>query len=231
MNEKYIRIEENSTLIYTEDNRFKAAADLLHFGIKQFKKTIHSTKVNELLADLESARDEGTFGGCLLDLTSDALMEYTRIIVCFQNYMFAKLLIEGYLVHKIKRDILFKSLAEEQQSKAKPIKITDFAGHSSYETNSKGYSILKGLKNETLNFSTLLKGEYQKIIELPQIVQATLKDYNSVRNFQHFHIKETTAPIRIDTQGRGKNKCENIDQVKALYDFVEESMVKLRDKL
>ena len=229
MNEKYIRIEENSTLIYTGDNRFKAASELLHFGIKQFKKTIHSTKVNELLADLESARDKGIFGGCLLGLTSDALIEYTRIIVCFQNYMFAKLLVEGYLVHKIDSNI-FRSLAKKQQSK--PAKITDFAGHSSYEMNSKEYIILRGLKkDETLNFSTLLKEKYQEIIKLPQIIQATLKDYNRVRNFQHFHIKETTAPIRIDKQVGGENECENIDQVKALYDFVEGDMIRLHDKL
>ena len=229
MQSSYVSLTDYPLLIYTAlENRISAAISLLSFGIYQFKKTVHFTEKNKLLADLERARDHGAFGEHISKLAEDSLIEYTRIIVCFQNYMFAKLLYDGYLVHKINRNE-FKDMSNNQ--KLKPIKIHDFTKVSSCQTNNLGCEIWQGLENETINFSTLLKSGYQQAIQPPEIIHAVLKEYNKLRNQQHFHIMETTQKISIKVQANGSNECVTIDQIEALYNFVEIEMTQLLEAI
>lgn len=228
MEERYVGLEEEPRLVYTaEKNRLNAAKQLLFFGIKQFKKTIHFTEKEELIVDLSKSHLGYLSSESILSLTNDALVEYFRIVVCFQNYMFASLLNNGYLIHKIDKN-KFNDLLKRQKSE--PIEISGLVGSSRYKKNSRGFDILEGVENHTINFSTLLKPEYQKLIQFPHVVRKTIEGYNEVRNFNHFHIKETTAPILVHVKN-GENYCEGIDQIREVNNFVENNMVKLHNDL
>lgn len=219
-----LELEREPKLIYTNDTfRLNAAVMLLSFGIKQFEKTFHFTKRKELAESLSKLPSEYFYNESVRSLTSDALCEYFRIIVSLQNYMQALLLKEQYLIHKIdhqKHQALSKKQGDE------PIKISDFVSESNYEENGQGVNILQGIQNKTINFSSLLKTSYQEVVAFPDLILQVTKNYNEVRNLNHFHIKETTAPLISEGSG-----CGSVEQIEQLNRFVENNMRKLLSDL
>ena len=52
-----------------------------------------------------------------------------------------------------------------------------------------------------------------------------------MRNFQHFHIMDSTPEIKIKVKSDGSNECATIDEIEALYNFVENDMSRLQNEI
>ena len=98
----------------------------------------------------------------------------------------------------------------KKQQKARPIKIEEvFTDESFKSLNTKTENDFD-VTQQTINFSCLLKQEYQNIINLPADIVALLKDINDTRNRLHF--------ISIDHYFIGHSTLLAISKIK---DFVQ----------
>lgn len=121
------------------------------------------------------------------DYMFDMIPDWVRIIICFENYMKAVLLKNGFLIHKIDRDEkALKTLANNQNKR--PIKLKEFNElfNFSVEIESR-LPILEGLKPQTLDFNVLLRKKYQDEINLPTDILESISKINTKRNTLHFY--------------------------------------------
>lgn len=62
----------------------------------------------------------------IMEFSFKYLIDFVRILIFFENYMKAELIVKGFTIHLIKKeDLNFKSLAKEQISK--PITVKEIA--------------------------------------------------------------------------------------------------------
>ena len=108
-----------------------------------------------------------------------------KICVFFENYLKARLLQCGYIIHKIKDNESYASLSKKQQKQ--PISLTDLLTHDKESLNlSKEVILNSSLTNCTLTISTMFKIKYNEIIRLPNDILETVKYITNKRNEIHF---------------------------------------------
>lgn len=108
-----------------------------------------------------------------------------KICVFFENYLKARLLQNGYIIHKIKANPNYSSLSKKQQTQ--PISLTDLLNHDKESlTEPKEIILNSSLTNCTLSISTMLEFKYNEIIRLPAEILKTVKILTNKRNEIHF---------------------------------------------
>jgi len=118
----------------------------------------------------------------IMPFINDSLMDDTRIITCFENFMKGVLIINDYVVHKLTNKN--KALKYEQQKR--PLKIAEVFNQTSFSNFDKTRPDMWETSFQTLNFSWMLKPKYQAIINLPNDVLSIIADINDERNKLHF---------------------------------------------
>jgi hypothetical protein len=98
------------------------------------------------------------------------LVDQFRIIVFFENYCKAQLLLHGYLVHM-----------PESGNLRVPTKFIEFAKKFPDEILA-----LRNLKSKTVQMSQMLGARYNEIIGLPEDIRASVERINGERNNLHF---------------------------------------------
>jgi hypothetical protein len=124
--------------------------------------------------------------------SEESLMDAIKIIICFENYMKAVLIRKGYLVHVINSKDFEKKFKPLGNINNKPIKFTDYKKIENfyYDINASHY-ILRGLKNNTVLFNTLLNNsDYKDIIKLPAQIIRLLNSFNLYRNSLHLKSRD-----------------------------------------
>lgn len=112
----------------------------------------------------------------------ESIMDKTRIITCFENFMKGVLILNGYVVHVISKSK--KGLKKRQENE--PILATDLFTLSSFDNLEKKNLTDLETTWKTINFTTLLKPGYQSILMLPKPILHALTRLNEERNMLHF---------------------------------------------
>ncbi len=123
----------------------------------------------------------------ILPYVFESIVDKTRIIICFENFMKGTLMLNGIVVHEINET--YSDLKRKQ--KKSPVKASELFNRQSFvELKSRDKKLLETV-NKTLTFSTLLKSSYQEVISLPPEIVTSLNFLNTERNRLHF-INENT---------------------------------------
>ncbi len=173
---------------YLEINRSKLiAVNLMTFGARHFKTSTIILKLLEIENYYKSEEKTiSEFVQKFSEVLFDSSIDDIRIGICFENYFKAKLLLNGFLVHKINPDKL-KPLANEQ--KIRPIEVKEIITQLNYPDN---FNLLKQvLKETTLDYSTFLsKKEYLKYFNIDNDIITFLDKLRIKRNKLHLLIYE-----------------------------------------
>jgi hypothetical protein len=166
---------------YSATNSKVAAINLWLNGVRIFNNATcikHFTELN----NINFSQTEPPNLNQLFPFIDDNIIDNTRIVICFENFMKGVLMLNGFIAHVL--SLKHKQLKKQQKNR--PIKTDEVFIETSFKAvNTKEVNELD-ICNTTLNFSVLLKPEYQKIINLPLDILEFLKEINSIRNRLHF---------------------------------------------
>ena len=123
-------------------------------------------------------------------LAGEKLYDSIKLSICFENYIKAALLSQGFVIHTIDRKVnnkKYKNLYERQQSE--PISISELKTLEPFSTDdiNKKY-VIEALKNYTLGLSSILdEHEYMKYLpEIDGNLKQFILSYYQTRNTLHF---------------------------------------------
>ncbi len=122
----------------------------------------------------------------LMDHYTDNLL----IVAAYENYLKAKLLIEGYLIHLINyNQEEYKSMSRRQ--KEHPVKISDIDEITDINSHKcQDGLVYKSLIDKTITISMLLNRNYVKATGLPDSIVDILKSSVTERNKLHYLVFE-----------------------------------------
>lgn len=213
-------------LIYADPPRqTKAAGSLIIFGIEQLKRANIIAK----LADLEFCNTlmqnnlPYNRTALLQNFIWDYLVDCVRILVFFEGYMKAELIIKGFCIHNLSKEGLYSPLsALVGQQRKRPVLLDDIAAVIPFTTSRNPDTIIHGgLKETTLAVSTLLMPQYRAHYLFDDILADDIRYFNAVRNKLHFNA---TAEFELSTMF-----IERIKRVNAFADATISKWIKLPD--
>jgi hypothetical protein len=216
-------------LCYFAERNMKAfAANMIIFGCETFARAKHIKEIEELSSQIDIQDSFAREGkgpnqetiAIMGEFVLDTIPDWIRITICFENYMKAILLMNGFLIHKIDKNVTsLKTLANNQNKK--PISLSRFQELRNFSMNIETRQwMLEGLKPQTIDFSVLLWKKYQDEIKLPEKILELISEINTKRNNLHFYHEATNAYSQIF-----------IEELKQLNKFVKEEMMNLVSKL
>ena len=183
-------LENNSQCYFAEHNMKAFAANMIISGCQTFMRANHIKYIDTLestFTELRNRIPSPEMVEFITEFILDTVPDWVRVIICFENYMKAVLLAEGYLIHKVNREeFAVKSLSNQQNRK--PVSINTFIDIISFtqDISTKKW-VLEGLKEQTLNFNVLLRPKYQEVIKLPEYIIEVVQEINDKRNNLHFY--------------------------------------------
>jgi hypothetical protein len=173
---------------YIEITRSKLiAANLLTFGARHFKTSSIISRLIEIENYYKSAdKSISEFGQKFNDVLFNSSLDDIRIGICFENYFKAKLLLNGFIIHKINHN---KNKILANQQKQRPIEVNEIVAKLTYPNN---FDLLKQVLTEsTLDFSILLsQQEYFKYFNIDDDIIKFLDKLRKKRNRLHLLISE-----------------------------------------
>lgn len=215
----------NSQIIYFHPQNAKGfAMNLMRFGISLFIKTNRVSKLDEFKhMYINSNKNLPPDLSLLSEFIFDNLIDTIKITICFENYMKALCILNGYVIHKLDKNI-FPNLYKEQYKR--PIKLEEILNLSEFEVNkkikenSKPKYQIKGLLEITVGIKELLNTNYQDILNISPNFINLCKPYFDYRNRLHLFNSEEFYILPEEY----KNMIEIIN-------FVNENMIHLHNEL
>lgn len=185
-NENLFEEHINIYAYYQKGNQKIAAINLLFNGFKilQDAKVVKDFDLYRSIQYTEVQRPQQEV---IAPFINNSLMDDTKIIICFENYMKAILIHNDYVVHKVTDKL--KNLKFEQRDR--PLKISEVFQQSSFTSYNPLTPSICETNYQTLNFSWMLKPKYQVIINLPTDLLAIISEINEERNKLHFMLSHT----------------------------------------
>ena len=189
-------VYDSLSIIYrNQKQREKCAINLLDFSIDMFKNAYIINNFQQLKSMLNNPINgvNKSYHNELMIFSKNNLIDSIRICICFENYMKIKLLLRGYLVHKIERRRYERLFSQLNNINDQPIRISELKKiENYYYDDTTNLKILRGLTERTISFNTLLNENYTNIIPLPINIKEIVKRINNERNQLHFPIYDIT---------------------------------------
>lgn len=177
--------------IYADKNEQKDIADsLIVFGAENFKRAKIITDIKplkNLLNDLESGKIKPQDSN-ITEYAQEYLVDCLRIMIFFENYMKAELILKNFCVHRINKNIdEFKELADIQNSR--PIKLKEISEIEQFYVNKENKIINHRAINETTIGIKELIGSthYLSNYQIDSSLLDFVKEINRYRNHLHFN--------------------------------------------
>lgn len=179
-------LEETAGYIDTSQKE-RILDELFHNAYRTIKSVYLFKHFEDYILQLHSNKNEDKKEIYWNTSYYEKLIDYVKISIAFENYNKAILLQNGILVHKIKRDKLYKKF-NLIQSSGRPVYANDFLKEFGTNTNLNNEIYLNGLTDnfQTINYSDTLNENYQQIIKLDFDLNYRLKEINEKRNRLHF---------------------------------------------
>ncbi len=214
-------MKPNLWLYSTQKEMSSTSASLIIFGAGVFKRA-KVVKEFDRLNQLYFERKNGDpkIGDPILEeFIFEYLIDCVRITIFFENYMKAELILNGFCIHQIKKDLpMFETLAKDQRKR--PIKVKELHDIEAFQVDDKAKTILhNGVKETTLGMSDLIgSAEYTKHYRFDKTTLDYLRELNQKRNNLHFH-----ESVEFELSNRFLDKIKNLN---AFVDLVMGTMVK-----
>ncbi len=185
MEKKYIE----DTAAYLNQEKRKRILFELYGNAYRTLRSVYKFKhfdeyIRQLASDKQEDKQEIYWNGAYYE----NLIDYVKICIAFETYNKAVLVENGFIVHKIKKNAGNSAMFNLQQD-GQPVMLTDYLNCSKEEySRSKDAYYLSGFRDsfETINYSTTLNENYQKIIQLDVNLLNNLAELNQKRNRLHF---------------------------------------------
>ncbi len=217
--------EENYYKIYYDPkNGLATAHNLIVFGLRQILQVKHMKDIEELksillkdgkLIEPPKFPDINRLGKFIFE----GLIDSIRISICFENYMKALMLSNGYVIHVLSQKKDYKDLYENQ--KDEPILVNELLKSDEFELDQKKeYHTHPAITKYTIGFRTLIKDKYREIHKIPDEIINIVTNFYDRRNNIHLYFKETFQ--------YGE---KTIKELCDLYNFATGSMIKNNNKL
>ena len=201
-------------------NANRTAFGLLHFGYGQFHRA-HRVKHLEALKVLSKSAPPAVLPDALIEMGLDGVVDATRICICFENYMKAVLLTQGFLIHTIDSNPTSHKVLARQQRK-RPILLSEVVAITGWhaEKAMPGIAHLPYVQRTTISMSALLSPAYQDVIRLPEEIKEFVTEQNERRNQLHFYDEDG-----VEASGRIVNRIQRT------IEFVNEEIAGLHNRL
>lgn len=166
-------------LCYFEDKNQKIAAlNLWCNGFLIFKEAKCVKEFSLLMKLLKSFSTTTSNIEQIAPFAFETIMDLTRIITCFENFIKGALLIQGIVVHECTDSIKRKIQNERPIYRDDVFKPNSFIGLNRKKSFEVSY--------KTLPFSKLISASYNEVVHLPKGIIEILSEYNILRNRLHF---------------------------------------------
>lgn len=180
----------NLWIYSTNEEISQTAGSLLVFGAEVF----YSAQIIEKLDIFESITHKLNKGEVPIDSNElnnfifSYLTDSISILIFFENFMKAELLIKGYCVHRIKKDLpKFKDLAKRQFKE--PILMQDINAIEPFEINIQEKAMFhRAIKESTIGMKELMSSaKYLDNYQLSEEIINFIRELTRYRNKLHFH--------------------------------------------
>jgi len=205
----------NFWIYANSSEQFKVSSSLILFGAETFKSAKVIKDINQLknIYILLNNNEVANSNSAIYDFIFEYLIDSIKIIIFFENYMKAKLILSDYCVHKIKKDIEeFKDLYKKQFKE--PITLEEINSIEHFEIHeSKNTIFHRAISDTTLGFNELINSKnYLSCFEFDIEIIDFLKELNLNRNRLHFndsiHFQLTGTLIdSLENLNRFVDKC------------------------
>ena len=197
-----LRNIEDGACYIIEDTKNYVAWSMLRYASKIFWgcETIKELDRAKYLSDRVFIENETSAFSELIDLfqhIESSVLDAVRIVICFENYFKAVLLLKNYVIHRMEVDICRKDFPQFVTGKAQrqllqkstPILISDVKQAENHVRVS--VEPLRTLNNQTIDIGTLLRepkyrSVYSKGKESDDRLFPLLQSLNKTRNSLHF---------------------------------------------
>lgn len=213
-------MKPNLWIYSTKEKTYQTAASLIVFGAEVFNraKIIRDLDLLERLTKKLDRQEILPNTEELNDFVFSYLTDTINILIFFENYMKAELIVRGFCVHRIKKDIQeFKEIGKKQFRE--PILMKDINAIKSFEVKPEKKEIFhQAIKETTIGMKELIGSEkYLLNYELDEEIINLIKELTVFRNKLHFHNS-----IQFSTS------AEKIRILKKIKSFVKETIQNLK---
>lgn len=203
---------------------FDLALKLLYFGFYQYKKIAFIENYNEFKGFIENKTLTSTYFA--EKFVFSYLTDSIKFAICFENFLKAKLLINGVLIHCI--DYKLNEELSKLQNK-EPIFVIKNSVNLNW-TNNLNFNEenlmlfvennLKEIQFKTISLDLMLKPKYKNLLKIDDNILNIVKPYIKYRNNLHLYYKEEK---KFDTN--------SLKDILTFTNFVNDSIVNLHNNL
>lgn len=190
--------------------RKQVAMNMLASSYRLFAPASRIAKLESLAAHVNPKNQRARLRASRFLWSLDpAVLDAFRITTCFENLFKARLLLAGYVIHRVSRQAAYCSIERRQRSQ--PIRIGEIKKMEGLRgRQAAGYSFAS-LSPQTLRWSTLV-GEpaYRAQLRLPDRLFDVLKTLADKRNTLHFlALEASTYNVQVVEDLRYIRTCFN----------------------
>lgn len=205
----------NLWLYSDRTEQYKTAINLVIFGANTFRDAEIIKRIDELEAKLVSL-EKGLHPKKveINDFIFSYLIDTIKIVLFFENYFKAELIINNFCVHKISNNNpLYMDLRKDQFKR--PINIDEINQIAPFNIDKINKEIThQSIERNTLGFSNLIASEeYLKFYKIDRELITFLKNLNESRNEIHF-----LTGLNFDLSAK------KLDELKKTNNFVQDTL-------
>ena len=187
-------VKKNHQIVYYDPrNAMGLSINLLMFGYKQFVTTTKYKNLDALkkLSDGLSPHTPEGFNH-FTDFAMEHLIDSIKISICFENFIKAMLLLNGFVIHKLDKNI-FPDLSKEQYKR--PVHLREILSISEWQANPKidksvpGFQI-NGITKLTIGMKELTSPGYLTPLNIGDKIMGICSPYFQYRNNLHYYVME-----------------------------------------
>lgn len=197
-------IEKNHQLIYIDvRNAMGLSMGLMTFGYKQFVSTKRFEKLETIkkLSEEFNPNQPPNFN-LISDLAFETLLDSIKITICFENFIKALLISNGFVIHKLDKAI-FTDLSKKQFKE--PISVQQVLLVKNWEISSNidvphewMKKQIKGISKNTIGMKEMLSEGYLKPLGIPDKIIKLCRPYFEYRNNLHLYSGEFLSFTKSD---------------------------------
>ena len=212
-------MKNNLWLYADKGSQTYAAGSLIVFGAENFKraKIVADFHKLKLCNDAMQQGIEYDRIGLAHEFFWEYLIDCVKILIFFEGYMKAELIVQNFCVHSINTDGTYphlKSLARQQRSR--PITLDEIQALESFIVDKQTETITNGgLKETTIGLNTLLTPKYRAHYQFDSFITDALLHFNETRNQLHFN---TTVEFQLSGL--------LIERIRQLNEFVDRTIAR-----
>ena len=197
---------------------------LIIFGYRQFLTTKRFEKLPVLKKLCDEISPSPPDFNLISDLAFDGLLDSIKITICFENFVKALLLSNGFVIHKLDKNI-FSDLWKEQFSK--PITVKQITDIKEWEIT-QGINLpeewmkkqIKGIGKNTIGMKELLSPGYLTPLGIDDKIIELCNSYFQYRNNLHLYSGEFFSLTKSD--------YKDFTQI---IDFINRDLVRIQNMI